>query len=65
MFTHADLVAKLREANVLDFSSVRAVVFEATGDISVLHGEGPLDERLLAGVQGGEARTGTSVSSAG
>lgn len=33
-----DLIAKLREANVLDISSVRAVILETTGDISVLHG---------------------------
>lgn len=45
-----DLIAKLREANVLDFSEVRAVVLETTGDISVLHGPG-LDERLLQGVR--------------
>ena len=34
-----DLIAKLREANVLDFSEVRAVILETTGDVSVLHGE--------------------------
>ena len=34
-----DLIAKLREANVLDLRNVRAVVLETTGDISVLHGE--------------------------
>ncbi len=48
--TEEDLVAKLREANVLDFSEVRAVVLETTGDISVLHGEA-LQDRLLGGVQ--------------
>ena len=31
------LIAKLREANVLSFDQVQAVVLEATGDISVLH----------------------------
>jgi len=31
------LIAKLREANVLDYKQVRAVVLESTGDISVLH----------------------------
>ena len=46
----SDLIAKLREANVLDFASVRAVVLETTGDISVLHGEG-LDPALLAGTR--------------
>ena len=45
-----DLVAKLREANVLDFSEVEAVVLETTGDISVLHG-GELNEALLKGVR--------------
>ena len=33
-----DLIAKLREANVLDLSQVRAAVLETTGDVSVLHG---------------------------
>ncbi|MGB3606253.1 MAG: YetF domain-containing protein [Psychroserpens sp.] len=32
-----DLIAKLREANVHDFSEVKAVIFESTGDISVIH----------------------------
>lgn len=35
--TEADLRSKLREANVLQLSQVQAVVFETTGDISVLH----------------------------
>lgn len=47
--TEADVVAKLREANVLDFSEVRAVVLETTGDVSVLHGD-KLEQSLLAGV---------------
>jgi uncharacterized membrane protein YcaP (DUF421 family) len=45
----SDIVAKLREANVLDFNEVRAVVLEATGDVSVLHGD-KLDERLIENV---------------
>lgn len=49
--TEADVVAKLREANALDPSSVHAVVLETTGDISVLHGDGPLDPLLLDGVR--------------
>jgi uncharacterized membrane protein YcaP (DUF421 family) len=49
--TEADLRAKLREANVLDWSKVRAVVLETTGDISVLHGNA-LDWTLLEGVRG-------------
>ncbi len=32
-----DLRSKLREANVLNYSQVKAVVFETTGDVSVLH----------------------------
>ncbi len=36
--TEADLRSKLREANVLCLQNVKAVVFESTGDISVLHG---------------------------
>ena len=43
-----NLIAKLREANVLNVSDVRAVVLETTGDISVLHGPN-LQERLLKG----------------
>ncbi|OAB81854.1 DUF421 domain-containing protein [Cochleicola gelatinilyticus] len=47
-----DLIAKLREANVHSFSEVRAVVFESTGDISVLHNNNnsTLDTELLQGV---------------
>ncbi|NNE78214.1 MAG: DUF421 domain-containing protein [Pricia sp.] len=37
LVSRSDLLAKLREANVLQFSQVKAVVFETTGDISVLH----------------------------
>lgn len=46
----SDLVAKLREANVLDLSQVRAVVLETTGDVSVLHGE-RLQETLIENVK--------------
>ncbi|CAM3367577.1 DUF421 domain-containing protein [Aequorivita lipolytica] len=35
--TEADLRSKLREANVLELSQIRAVIFECTGDIAVLH----------------------------
>lgn len=48
--TRADIMTKLREANVLELSDVRAVVLETTGDISVLHGARQLDPRLLDGV---------------
>jgi len=44
--SRTDLIAKLREANVLDFANVRAVVLETTGDVSVLHGD-RLDPALL------------------
>ena len=52
--TKADLHSKLREANVIQFSQVKAVVFEATGDISVLHvgdKDMELESELLKGVQ--------------
>ena len=45
--TEGDLRSKLREANVLNLSQVRAVVFEATGDISVLHSN--KEEEVLEG----------------
>ena len=35
--TESDLRSKLREANVTKLSQVKAVIFETTGDISVLH----------------------------
>ncbi|MCG2419846.1 DUF421 domain-containing protein [Aequorivita sp. F47161] len=35
--TESDLRAKLREANVLELNQIRAVIFESTGDIAVLH----------------------------
>ena len=49
--TESDVRAKLREANVLTLSQVRAVVLETTGDISVLHGDGPVDAALLDAVR--------------
>ena len=49
--TRADLIAKLREANVTRFEQVHAVVAETTGDISVLHG--PPDEDLELGLLDG------------
>ncbi|WP_037348999.1 DUF421 domain-containing protein [Sediminibacter sp. Hel_I_10] len=36
--TESDIKAKLREANVIQLTEVKAVIFESTGDISVLHG---------------------------
>ena len=35
--TEADIQSKLREANVYSLSQIKAVVFETTGDISVIH----------------------------
>jgi uncharacterized membrane protein YcaP (DUF421 family) len=46
-----DLLSKLREANVLNTNQIRAVVLETTGDISVLHGEGELQDDILKDVQ--------------
>jgi uncharacterized membrane protein YcaP (DUF421 family) len=45
-----DILAKIRTANALKLTDVRAVVLETTGDISVLHG-GAVDERILEGVK--------------
>ena len=53
--THADLRAKLREANATQLSQIHAVVMEATGDIAVLHNDDPdhkLDDEILQGVRG-------------
>ncbi|CAZ97701.1 DUF421 domain-containing protein [Zobellia galactanivorans] len=49
----SDLRAKLREANITELSEVKAVVFETTGDISVLHKEHrrPIEDFLLEDVQ--------------
>ena len=47
--SRADMIAKLREANVLELSSVRAAVLESTGDVSVLHGD-TLDDVLLESI---------------
>lgn len=49
--TRDDVRAKLREANVLDYDQVRAVVLETTGDVSVLHGDRTPDPDLLQGVR--------------
>jgi len=51
--TESDLRSKLREANVTQMSQIKAVVFETTGDISVLHAsdDSNLEEWLLKGVK--------------
>ncbi len=54
--TEGDIRAKLREANVLRLDHVHAVVLEATGDVSVLHGDPDtdLDLEILRGVRDSE-----------
>ena len=53
--TQKDLYGKLREANVVNLEQVRAVVFESTGDISVLctaaSAEATLSEEVMMGVR--------------
>lgn len=52
--TTEDLRSKLRKANVQQLSTVRAVVMDGTGEVHVLHGEGPdqsPDPWLLEGVR--------------
>lgn len=41
--TEDDVRAKLREANAYNYEHVRGVILETTGDVSVIHGDGPLD----------------------
>ncbi len=55
--TADDVRAKLRAANVHAYDEVLAVVLETTGDISVLHGDGPLDTDVLVDVRGTDALT--------
>lgn len=60
--SRSDIKAKLREANVIDYGEIFAVVMESTGDVSVLHGdpaEKELEEGLLEGVRGAERFTDT------
>ena len=55
--THSDLMSKLREANVINFSEIKVVIAETTGDISVLHQsdvDSDLTPDLLEGVIGAE-----------
>jgi uncharacterized membrane protein YcaP (DUF421 family) len=52
--SESDLIGKLREANVIELSEVKAVVLESTGDISVLHTseDKKLEAYLLKNVKG-------------
>jgi uncharacterized membrane protein YcaP (DUF421 family) len=52
--TQDEVRAKLREANAISPNCVRAVVLEATGDVSVLHGD-TLDMEVLKDVSWGRA----------
>lgn len=52
LVTEDDLRGKLREANAMTLSCVKAVVFESTGDVSVLHGDGEIDAWLMENVDG-------------
>ncbi|SFT16446.1 Protein of unknown function [Sulfitobacter marinus] len=47
--SESDLIAKLRNANALDLSTVHAAILETTGDVSVLHG-GKMDQIILKDV---------------
>ena len=51
--TADDLRAKLREANVRNYGEVRYVVFETTGDVSVVTGSGDLERDILDDVVDG------------
>lgn len=48
--SRANLLAKLRAANVRDLADVRAAVLETTGDVTVLHGDS-LQEILIEDVK--------------
>lgn len=48
--TGDDVRAKLREANVYNYDTLRAVILETTGDISVVHGDGELDLDIFQNV---------------
>lgn len=55
--TRGDVFGKLREANALNYDAVLAVVFESTGDISVMHSADPdaqLEPDFMTGVIGAE-----------
>ncbi|TVZ52484.1 DUF421 domain-containing protein [Dokdonia sp. Hel_I_53] len=51
--TEAELRGKLREANALQLSHVKAVILETTGDVSVLHTSENIsvDDYILDGVE--------------
>ena len=51
--TEGDIRSKLRESNVTQLSEIKAVIFETTGDIVVMHkkDDKPVNEWLLKDVQ--------------
>lgn len=51
--TEGDLRSKLREANVIKLSDIKAVIFETTGDITVIHkdNDDTIDDWILNDVQ--------------
>jgi uncharacterized membrane protein YcaP (DUF421 family) len=51
--TENELRGKLREANVIRLSEVRAVVLETTGDVSVIHtsGDEELDDYIMQDIE--------------
>jgi uncharacterized membrane protein YcaP (DUF421 family) len=52
--TEDELRGKLREANVIQMSEVRAVILESTCDVSVIHTRGSeeLDDYVMKDVYG-------------
>ena len=54
--TESDLYGKLREANAMNLGQVKAVVFETTGDVSVIHSanDDELDEAIFTNVVGSD-----------
>ena len=59
--TEDDLFGKLREANAMNFDQVKAVVFETTGDVSVIHtaDDNELDKKIFSNVIGHERLLGS------
>ncbi|PVW13496.1 DUF421 domain-containing protein [Marixanthomonas spongiae] len=52
--TESELQSKLREANVINLSQVKAVILESTGDVLVLHTDKEnidVDDYLLQGIE--------------
>lgn len=60
--TESDVYAKLRMVNVLRLADVRMVVLETTGEVSVLHGDGPVDEAIVGDVGGFDPTKTAAVS---